>query len=499
MARALVSKLRNAEIAARAVVGLLSTLLLLLLAWAVVGRLGYPFALEWMEGAMVDHVARVVRGQPLYVPPSLEFVPFVYPPVYYLASAGVSLVAGIGYVPLRLVSVIATFANLGWVYAFVSREGKGKLAGVAAAGFFAGTYPLSGFWFDIGRVDSLFVCTVLAAAYCVRFGGKWVSVLGGASLVALGFFTKQAALVMVVPLGVYLVTRTWRRGLAFVAVSVVVVLAASIAIDSVHHGWFGYYTHRVPAGHPLAWDGTVPFLRGEVLYPCGLALAVSAFFWLSGLPGARARPRWFYGAMLLGMLAMAWMGRLHTGGWINVLMPLHAGIAIVFGLGLRASGSMEGMDGRLPLLVAGLSAIQLASMVFDPRSAIPTESDRIAGQALVQRLRHVPGPVWTTHRGYLAKQAGKEPRAHMMAMHDVMRSSADFAGAKQRLASEVRGALDDQKFDLVLLDNRDFWFLPALERRYVPDHEVWFSEPVVFWPRTGAHLRPELGYVRRPR
>lgn len=49
---------------------------------AAVLRVLYPFELEWMEGATVEHVLRVMEGRPLYVEPSLEFVPFVYTPLY---------------------------------------------------------------------------------------------------------------------------------------------------------------------------------------------------------------------------------------------------------------------------------------------------------------------------------------------------------------------------------------------------------------------------------
>ena len=50
-------------------------------------RIGYPFELEWMEGSMVAHIARVVAGQPLYVSPTLAFTPFAYPPLYFEVSA----------------------------------------------------------------------------------------------------------------------------------------------------------------------------------------------------------------------------------------------------------------------------------------------------------------------------------------------------------------------------------------------------------------------------
>src|SRR5262245_42668041 len=36
-------------------------------AWIVWNRIGYPFDLEWMEGAMVDHVRFLLRHGNLYV------------------------------------------------------------------------------------------------------------------------------------------------------------------------------------------------------------------------------------------------------------------------------------------------------------------------------------------------------------------------------------------------------------------------------------------------
>src|SRR5829696_279318 len=81
-------------------------------------RLRYPFELEWMEGAMVDQVQRVVEGRPMYVAPTLDFVPFLYPPVYFWASAAVAMVTGVGFVALRLVSLVASLTVLVLIYGY---------------------------------------------------------------------------------------------------------------------------------------------------------------------------------------------------------------------------------------------------------------------------------------------------------------------------------------------------------------------------------------------
>ena len=70
-------------------------------------RVTYPFELEWQEGGMLDHVLRVLAGQPLYVEPSLEFIAFPYTPLYFHVSALACKVLGVGLPALRVVSILA--------------------------------------------------------------------------------------------------------------------------------------------------------------------------------------------------------------------------------------------------------------------------------------------------------------------------------------------------------------------------------------------------------
>ena len=58
-------------------------------------RINYPYDLEWMEGGTLEHVARVLGGQPLYVAPSLEFTPYIYAPLYYYVAAPFAYLFGL--------------------------------------------------------------------------------------------------------------------------------------------------------------------------------------------------------------------------------------------------------------------------------------------------------------------------------------------------------------------------------------------------------------------
>ena len=124
-------------------------------------RLQHPFELEWMEGAMVEHVQRVVAGDRIYVPPSLDFVPFIYPPGFYYASAAMAQVTGVGFPALRLVSLLSSLGVFALLYLFVARDTRDRFAAVAAVGLFAATYRIGGTFFDVGRVDALFLVLLL--------------------------------------------------------------------------------------------------------------------------------------------------------------------------------------------------------------------------------------------------------------------------------------------------------------------------------------------------
>jgi hypothetical protein len=47
---------------------------------AALGRITYPFELEWFEGLVIDNAWRLVHRLPIYGPPDATFAPSHYPP-----------------------------------------------------------------------------------------------------------------------------------------------------------------------------------------------------------------------------------------------------------------------------------------------------------------------------------------------------------------------------------------------------------------------------------
>ena len=72
---------------------------------------------------------------------------------------------------------------------------------------------------------------------------------------------------------------------------------------------------------------------------------------------------------MVGTLGASLTSRIHSGGYLNVLMPAHAGLAIVFGLGTAALLARSEASGRNTLTVAvfGACLLQFAMLGYDPR------------------------------------------------------------------------------------------------------------------------------------
>lgn len=449
-------------------------------------RLGHPYELEWLEGGSLDHVRRLVEGRALYGPPSLEFTPFMYTPLYYYVSAAASAALGLGLPALRLVSLLASLATLALLFDLVRRETGRWAAGLLAAGLYAATYRLSGAWFDVARVDALFVALLMGSLYLLRIGrGVATAVLAGAVL-ALAVQTKQVGVLAALPFAAAAWPSTLpasrRRAVWFGVSFVLLAGATALALDRASGGWYRYYVFTLGRQHGLESYGLAAFLARDLLARLFLALALVLM--AARLAGPHRAALRFHAVAGAGLLAIAVLSRMNVGGYHNVAMPAHALLAILFGLsvaGLRASG-----------VAAGVALAQLLLLAYDPRPLVPRAADRLAGDRLVEALRARPGPILVPSHPYLLPMAGHPGHAHQMAMNDVLLNEGREA-LRQRLASPMRESLRERRFQVIVLDAW-FWFRPEVESCYREEGPA-FADPGVFWPRTGAPTRPETVYV----
>ena len=438
---------------------------ILLYVGVAIARMRYPYELEWMEGGMVAHVRRVLEGKPLYAPPSLDFVSFLYPPGYYLASAAVAWVMGVGFLPLRLLSFVSSLGAFALLTALLRRETGSWRDGAVAAGLFAATFSRSGGWLDLARLDSFYVLVLLGAVFALRHSKPWVAGL----LIAGAFFTKQSALVVVVPVLAWLFFVERRRAAWAAGVAALSIAAGVFFLERSSGGWFGYYCFTLPAHHPRLPGGWWMFWARDLVpaLPFGLVCAVAAIV---------SRRSWFLPVVAGALVLSSWSVRSVYGAEVNNLLPAFAGISL-----LVATWRTR------PLLRDGLLVLQLAWLVYSPAALVPTAADRAAGDEIVRRLSAVPGEVFLPHHGYLARLAGKQEGAHTLAMDNVFLD--DKGPARQRLEDEVRGALSERRFGAAVIESDrryESWIVPF----YAPRLPL-VDAPEVFWPVSGGRLRPE--------
>jgi 4-amino-4-deoxy-L-arabinose transferase-like glycosyltransferase len=452
-----------------------------------------------MEGGSVELAAQVAAGHSLYVAPSLVFVGWTYTPLYYWISAALAKLIGIGFLALRLVSLTASLGSMLILGQIVARHTGDRIAGLLAAGLFAATFRISGAWFDTGRVDSLFLALTLLA---LALGATARSVRGGIALGALAFLaflTKQTALLALLPaLGVLAIGRR-RAGIPALVTLAALLAGSTAALDAASHGWYGYYVVSELAHQPWARQEWVGFWRDDVLgHEWPLVLLVV----LGGATAARralrerrvAFPAAYHVAAAAGLLACAWVSRLHTGGYANVLMPAYAATALLAGL---AYGALPRSGPGSRLAAAPAAALMLATLVvlaYPLGSQIPTAADRAAGAQLLARLRSLPGPVLVLRHPWYATLAGKGAFAQQEGIGDVLRS-ADQRGARALRAS-LRTVLDADGIQAVVLDGAfDAPLLgPELTREFRLEPRP--ITPSRLYPLTDVRTAPTLLYVR---
>jgi hypothetical protein len=168
--------------------------------WATFQRAFHPFELEWMEGGALQHLNRVIEGLPLYPAPSIDFVPYPYPPFYYYLALPFTKLTGASLLTLRLVSQLATLASCLAIFAIVRHESRRWDLGVVCAGLFVATYRVSGAYMDVGRIDSVFVALVLAGIYFLRTRDDVLGLVVAGGFAFLATLTKQTGLAIFGPL-----------------------------------------------------------------------------------------------------------------------------------------------------------------------------------------------------------------------------------------------------------------------------------------------------------
>src|SRR5262249_2256241 len=157
---------------------------------------------------VLDHIERVRQGLPVYGPPTADWIPFLYPPLYYWIAAPL----GGSYLACRLLGIGALGVQLGCVYWLIRRGGAPRFWRTVRVLLPVACFSSTGWWYDIERRDPLLGALMLLACVVLSASRRPSLTLAGGALLGLGFFAKQPALLFVAGAAVALWLRRerWR-------------------------------------------------------------------------------------------------------------------------------------------------------------------------------------------------------------------------------------------------------------------------------------------------
>jgi hypothetical protein len=478
---------RSAPRAVRLAAGLGGIIAILAYLYVALRRLDYPFALEWLEGNSLAEVHRVLAGQDLYPAPTAGYVPDGYPPLYFAVSAAAARVLGPSYLTLRLVSLISSLACFALLGRLVQRETASIAAGTAAAGLLAATYSVTDTWFDVARVDSLFLALSIGALHSARYVRGTGGAVTAGVLLAAAALTKQTGLAECAAVTAVLLTGPRRRLGWVAALAEVVVLGVStLVLALTSGGWYLFYVYRLMSEHSLTGSSFGSFWT-VLATALGLAAAAAVL-------AARRVPL----VLLAGCAALAVEGYaalVHSGGGLNDLLPAYLAVALLAGLALGSAQAWRAAAAGV--LVLAQTALLLSAL--HPARAIPGAADRSVGQRLVAGIRELGGTVAIPADPGLSLLAGQSPVAHQDAAYDVLRATNQAAIASFKRS--VSTALTAQRFSAVITDSPGLplGYRPALGRYYqrCPQPLLAGVQAAVFEPVAGIAGRPAFVWVPR--
>jgi hypothetical protein len=465
-----------------------------LLAWTIAHRYPYPYDLEWMEGGVLHGAQRVADGDGLYPAPSVEFIPFLYTPLYPGLLAALGTVTGISYQLGRAISILslaglAAIAIAQGRAASPARPVQGLAGALLGLGLFAAAYPFTGGWYDLVRADTLALLLVTGGLYGLMRWGRGGSGLWGhtrvalaAALLALSFFAKQTGVLYVAAGLPIILVLDWRRAATYIVTAGVIGLGGSWLFQRATGGWFWFYVRDLHQAHDWNLDR---FWRSfelilfhtrwaTLVLAIGLGLVALCAVLRRRVPApARALLAWTYVYAVSTVVGAIGWGTQYAH--FNAYMPalLHGGLAV----GLTVPAALACLElileydrpvrrDRAARALAGVLAatigLQLYAARWSPRPFMPTAHDRAAGDELIGLIRALPGEVWVPSHPWYAHLAGKSMYVHRMGVKDVTTLWTTPGTTYDRLMRDYRfdqvqlaQALRHKQWDAIILDNRD--------------------------------------------
>lgn len=474
--------------------------------WLALQRLGYPLELDCIEGVMMDHVARLAKGRPIFVEPTLRFIPLAYMPLFAVVSSFLTHFSEPAFWQARLVSAVASFGVLALIFAIVRAETRNVTLALAGAGVYALAFGVTGACYDVARPDSLMLLLVMSALATLRFGSGTPSALIAAVLMVLAFYGKQHALLFAGGAGLSLLAADRRRFVPFAVALAVLGLGSYGALWAWLGDWFRFYTWDVPRG----WS-VVDRMRVQVYLAEGVLGRMGVFALASVLAlGSTARvwrqPEGIWWFAALGGFGTGLLATLDPSAYRHTFTPTVVALSVLGPIALHRLVVALDPPGAPPTrgdlgMTAACTAAVLAfvPLLYPVHSQVPHSRSREAHAALREVLQSYSGEWLLPFHGFYEHQAGKGSSLDIIAFDDIERSRGNALLRRDPdyitrmmdslLTGPVRYGI---VCDMPLAEAGPQWARIA-DRFMIADSLGWITEPLR--PLTGNRYAPRYLYV----
>ncbi|MFQ5645532.1 MAG: ArnT family glycosyltransferase [bacterium] len=454
--------------------------------YTVLCRIFYPFDLEWMEGGFIMQGLWLLKGNPLYVAPTIKFIPFLYTPLMSWIAAAFLYVLGTGFWQVRLVSVFSTLGCAALIYLFVKRETGKAAAAFIAAGLLLGAYGVTGFYYDVIRVDNLLMFLAGTGFYFAFLPHTRRNVVLSAFFLSLSFFAKQTGLFYTAAVGLYYLLNDRKSCFLFSLCAAGFILIPVLYLQYTSHGWFSFYTFDIISTYSFKPGFVSSLFIPDLLYRLpGLTLLSLGYFlfyvrkkdWFGFLPIATATG-----------IAASFLMRNKSGGVENCLIPMIFFEAVL--AGIMISGIIK--SDKVKLLAMALLLVQFYAFKYNPAYSIPGEADLKTGKKVLSYLRRQDSSVWLLDHTYHPAMLGRWPQIHNMAIYDVWRTGKPVGLSLKRM-------IEEKKFSKIITSylTDDDRLHRYINRNYYQAALLLPPDDPSFYLKAGFLMRPQ--YVFLPR
>jgi hypothetical protein len=454
-------------------------------------RIDYPFELEWMEGSMVDHVIQIKEGGSLYPVANESFIAWMYTPLYYRIVALFPYFEQSPFISARMVSYVATLMMALFVFTIVVRVSEDTWFALLMLLLTVAVNPYMGYWYDLARVDSVFVCFCLASlAILQRKSIDLPRMVVCGLMLALAVFAKQIAVIVVMVAVLLVLIRDGKKHALWLVVSGLLCGTLLTLYELWDSGLvFFDYICKIPMTFPTQKNYFTAFLKNDLL---AMPFVAFLILYVLGIVLHVARTSWkqtFINPIILFSLAfivMAAMMRSKPGGYINCRLPMIVGV--LFGLSLFWAGekSLGGGAKLFLVFVSALFLFKIYAPVEEKFSQLPSKDDLNASYEILEYLRNRPGRASVPCHSHLSYMAKKQRSFHCLAARDWNHYYPK--------SNVIMTAVRERRFDTLILNENMYGPLkmrhPLVKELYNCKRNPFDWGPRTLFPVTGHQTRP---------